>query len=130
QFLSLVQELSPPGELVEDAMFQFSFNVDEKYESYLYLIRATIKSTGFASISKTREIIVHVAVAPSLQPATQVEWGGIPDSLHFEVEIHRPEYSVNDIIVGQVRFLLMRMKVKKMELSIIQLGSSHQLKSV
>ncbi|KAK6977091.1 hypothetical protein R3P38DRAFT_3237678 [Favolaschia claudopus] len=35
QFLSLVQELSPPGELVEDAMFQFSFNVDEKYESYL-----------------------------------------------------------------------------------------------
>ncbi|KAK7034885.1 vacuolar protein sorting-associated protein 26-domain-containing protein [Favolaschia claudopus] len=184
QFLSLVQELSPPGELVEDAMFQFSFNVDEKYESYLYLIRATIKSTGFASISKTREIrefvratqvgalsdleeychgafrgrwdltpvtarcrdlsspkatrvalhkpaiIVHVAVAPSLQPATQVEWGGVPDSLHFEVEIHRPEYSVNDIIVGQVRFLLMRMKVKKMELSIIQLGSSHQLKSV
>lgn len=45
---------------------------------------------------------------------------GIEDCLHIEFEYNKSKYHLKDVIVGRIYFLLVRIKVKYMELSIIR----------
>jgi vacuolar protein sorting-associated protein 26 len=45
---------------------------------------------------------------------------GIEDCLHIEFEYNKSKYNLNDVIVGKIYFLLVRIKVKYMELAIIR----------
>ncbi|KAH8047745.1 hypothetical protein JL720_16023 [Aureococcus anophagefferens] len=45
---------------------------------------------------------------------------GIEECLHIEFEYDKTKYHLNDIIIGKVYFLLVRIKIKHMELAIIR----------
>lgn len=45
---------------------------------------------------------------------------GIEDCLHIEFEYSKSQYHLKDVIVGRIYFLLVRLKIKHMELSIIR----------
>jgi len=127
EFLSLSQELAAPGEMRAAQTYDFLFkNVEKQYESYQginvklrYLIRVTI-SRRIADVTKERELWVHsFRMPPDSNNSIKMEVG-IEDCLHIEFEYNKSKYHLKDVIVGKIYFLLVRIKIKHMELSIIR----------
>ncbi|KAH9028968.1 vacuolar protein sorting-associated protein 26 [Lactarius pseudohatsudake] len=127
EFLSLSQEVAAPGDLRQAQTFDFMFkNVEKQYESYLginvklrYFIRVTI-SRRMADVVKERDIWVHsFRMPPDSNNSIKMEVG-IEDCLHIEFEYNKSKYHLKDVIVGKIYFLLVRIKIKHMELSIIR----------
>lgn len=148
EFLSLSQELAAPGEMRQAQTFDFLFkNVEKQYESYQginvklrYFIRVTI-SRRIADVVKERDVWVHsFRMPPDSNNSIKMEVG-IEDCLHIEFEYNKSKcvrflwlccatsvpwiltcarYHLKDVIVGKIYFLLVRIKIKHMELSIIR----------
>ncbi|KAH7883003.1 vacuolar protein sorting-associated protein 26-domain-containing protein [Phlebopus sp. FC_14] len=144
EFLSLSQELAAPGELRQAQTFEFLFkNVEKQFESYQginvklrYLVRVTL-SRRIADVTKEKDIWVHsYRMPPDSNNAIKMEVG-IEDCLHIEFEYNKSKqvlsytildasangifrYHLKDVIVGKIYFLLVRIKIKHMELSIIR----------
>ena len=45
---------------------------------------------------------------------------GIEDCLHIEFEYNKAQYHLKDCVVGKVSFMLVRIKLKTMELDIVK----------
>ncbi|SCZ89222.1 BZ3500_MvSof-1268-A1-R1_Chr9g10335 [Microbotryum saponariae] len=127
EFLSLVQELASPGDLRTAQAYDFEFkNVEKQYESYhginvklRYFIRVTV-SRRMADVVKEKDIWVHsFRMPPDSNNSIKMEVG-IEDCLHIEFEYNKSKYHLKDVIVGKIYFLLVRIKIKHMELSIIR----------
>ncbi|KAI5474357.1 hypothetical protein MNV49_003497 [Pseudohyphozyma bogoriensis] len=127
EFLSLVQELATPGEIRSAQAFDFEFkNVEKQYESYTginvklrYFVRVTV-SRRMADVVKEKDIWVHsFRMPPDSNNSIKMEVG-IEDCLHIEFEYNKSKYHLKDVIVGKIYFLLVRIKIKHMELSIIR----------
>ena len=127
EFLSLVQELAAPGEIRNSETIPFEFkNVEKIHESYnginvklRYFLRVTI-GRRMSDVVKEREIWVHsFRLPPDSNNAIKMEVG-IEDCLHIEFEYNKSKYHLKDVIVGKIYFLLVRIKIKHMELSIIR----------
>ncbi|KAF9302121.1 Vacuolar protein sorting-associated protein 26B [Podila horticola] len=128
EFSSLQQELAVPGELRASTTLDFEFkNVEKMYESYhginvklRYFIRVTILRR-LADVVKERDIWVYSYVMPAENANNSIKMEvGIEDCLHIEFEYNRSKYHLKDVIVGKIYFLLVRIKIKHMELSIIR----------
>jgi len=127
EFTSLVKELARPGELTQNSTFNFDFqNVEKPYESYTgcnvrlrYLLRVTIVRR-ITDIVKETDIIVHTLSSyPEMNNSIKMEVG-IEDCLHIEFEYNKSKYHLKDVIVGKIYFLLVRIKLKHMEIAIIK----------
>ncbi|TPX48608.1 hypothetical protein SeMB42_g02930 [Synchytrium endobioticum] len=127
EFLSMAHELAAPGELRQSAIFDFEFkNVEKQYESYFginvklrYIVRVTI-ARRMGSITKEKDIWVYsYRMPPESNNSIKMEVG-IEDALHIEFEYNKNKYHLRDVIVGKIYFLLVRIKIKHMELSIIR----------
>ncbi|KAG6850262.1 Vacuolar protein sorting-associated protein 26B-like protein [Arthromyces matolae] len=145
EFLSLSQELAAPGEMRQAQTFDFAFkNVEKQFESYQginvklrhachflifdnpedqylnrYFIRVFI-SRRMADVSKEKDLWVHsFRMPPDTNNSIKMEVG-IEDCLHIEFEYNKSKYHLKDVIVGKIYFLLVRIKIKHMELSIIR----------
>jgi len=127
EFLSLSKELSAPGEMRQASTFEFEFkNVEKQFESYQginvklrYFIRVHV-SRRLAEVNKEKDIWVHsYRMPPDLNNSIKMEVG-IEDCLHIEFEYNKSKYHLKDVIVGKIYFLLVRIKIKHMELSIIR----------
>lgn len=127
EFLSLSQELAAPGEMRQAQTFDFMFkNVEKQYESYQginvklrYFIRVSL-SRRMADVNKEKDLWVHsFRMPPDSNNAIKMEVG-IEDCLHIEFEYNKSKYHLKDVIVGKIYFLLVRIKIKHMELSIIR----------
>ncbi|KKA28388.1 hypothetical protein TD95_000186 [Thielaviopsis punctulata] len=127
EFLSLVQELAAPGELQHPQTFDFNFrNVEKQYESYnginvklRYFVRVTV-SRRMADVIREKGIWVYdYSLPPELNNSIKMDVG-IEDCLHIEFEYSKSKYHLKDVIVGRIYFLLVRLKIKHMELSIIR----------
>ncbi|KAI1319281.1 Vacuolar protein sorting-associated protein 26B [Mortierella claussenii] len=128
EFSSLQQDLAVPGELRSSTTFDFEFkNVEKMYESYhginvklRYFVRVTILRR-LADVVKERDIWVYSYVMPAENANNSIKMEvGIEDCLHIEFEYNRSKYHLKDVIVGKIYFLLVRIKIKHMELSIIR----------
>ncbi|KAL5480093.1 hypothetical protein EMCRGX_G023715 [Ephydatia muelleri] len=126
-FISLVRQLQPPGDLTKSTTFDFDFfQVEKPYESYSgknvrlrYFLRVVILRR-LADISVEREIAVRtLSHFPDASSSLRMEVG-IEDCLHIEFEYNKPKYHLKDIVVGKVYFLLVRVKIRFMELSLIK----------
>lgn len=126
EFLSLVQELAAPGELQHPQTFEFNFkNVEKQYESYhginvklRYFVKVTV-SRRMADVIREKDIWVYsYKVPPEMNSSIKMDVG-IEDCLHIEFEYSKSKYHLKDVIVGRIYFLLVRLKIKHMELSII-----------
>jgi len=86
---------------------------------FSYFIRVSI-SKRISLIVKEREFVVQtLAQYPDVNNSIKMEVG-IEDCLHIEFEYNRSKYHLKDVIVGKIYFLLVRIKVKHMELAIIK----------
>lgn len=132
EFTSLVRELAPQGELVENKTYNFEFlNVEKQYESYnginvrlRYFLRFTISRSFSSNITKEQDIWVHnYQKLPEINNSIKMEVG-IEDCLHIEFEYNRSKYHLKDVIIGKVYFLLVRIKIKHMEVALIKREST------
>ncbi|XP_043853488.1 vacuolar protein sorting-associated protein 26B [Dromiciops gliroides] len=127
EFVSLVKDLARPGEFTQSQTFDFEFtHVEKPYESYTgqnvklrYFLRATI-SRRLNDVVKEMDIVVHtLSTYPELNSSIKMEVG-IEDCLHIEFEYNKSKYHLKDVIVGKIYFLLVRIKIKHMEIDIIK----------
>ncbi|KAJ5168266.1 Vacuolar protein sorting-associated protein 26 [Penicillium canariense] len=127
EFLSLVQELAAPGDLLHPQTFPFNFkNVEKQYESYnginvklRYFVRATV-SRRMPDVVREKDLWVYsYRMPPETNSPIKMDVG-IEDCLHIEFEYSKSKYHLKDVIVGRIYFLLVRLKIKHMELSIIR----------
>lgn len=61
-----------------------------------------------------------VSVTPSKEAHSVKMDVGIEDCLHIEFEYSKSRFSLKDVIIGRIYFLLVRLKIKHMELSLIR----------
>ena len=127
EFLTLNQELAAPGELQHPQTFDFNFkNVEKQYESYnginvklRYFVRVTV-ARRMADVIREKDMWVYsYRVPPEMNSSIKMDVG-IEDCLHIEFEYSKSKYHLKDVIVGRIYFLLVRLKIKHMELSIIR----------
>ncbi|CAG2105021.1 unnamed protein product [Medioppia subpectinata] len=127
EFTSLVKDLARPSDLMQNTSFSFEFlNVEKPYESYTgsnvrlrYFLRVTIVRR-LSDIVKELDLIVHtLSHYPEVNSPIKMEVG-IEDCLHIEFEYNKSKYHLKDVIVGKIYFLLVRIKIKHMEIAIIK----------
>lgn len=144
QFLCLSDDLCPAGELQYTESYSFSFkDLTKRYESYRgknvdvnYSVKVTVmrKSTD---ITKKKKFWVHLyndlgsmknitntTSSSNEADNTTVDKPfrhdiGIENCLHLEFEFSKTQYSLKEVIVGRIYFLLTRLKIKHMELSLL-----------
>jgi len=127
-FVSITRELEAPGTLHDDKTYEFVFSkVEKPYESYnglkvnlRYFVRVSI-NRGYASkIVKEEEFAVNnVEEEPDTQSLIKMEVG-IEDCLHIEFEYNKGKYHLKDCVLGKVYFLLVKIKIKFMELQLLR----------
>lgn len=127
EFIALCQDLARPGILSHSTSYPFEFlRIEKPYESYCgtnvrlrYFLRVTIQKR-IADITKEFELIVHSTMRCSeTSDSIQMEVG-IEDSLHIEFEYNKSKYHLQDVIIGKIYFLLVRVKIKNMEIQILK----------
>ncbi|CAB3409216.1 unnamed protein product [Caenorhabditis bovis] len=126
-FISLTRELARPGELTQNTQFPFEFhNVEKPYESYMgsnvklrYFLRVTVVRR-ITDITRELDLAVHALSSyPDNDSSIKMEVG-IEDCLHIEFEYNKNKYHLQDVIVGKIYFLLVRIKIKYMEIAILK----------
>ncbi|KAK9999863.1 hypothetical protein SO802_019466 [Lithocarpus litseifolius] len=125
-FTSLVRELDVPGELYERKTYPFEFStVEMPHESYngvnvrlRYILKVTIGRNYVTNMVEYQEFVVHnYTPPPPINNSIKMEVG-IEDCLHIEFEYNTSKYHLKDAILGKIYFLLVRIKIKNMELEI------------
>jgi vacuolar protein sorting-associated protein 26 len=125
-FLCLSHDLAPPAELDHSETYRFSFkDVEKRYESYKgknlsvsYYVKITVLRKS-ADITKIKKFWVNIYSNPTdLKKSIKLDIG-IENCLHIEFEYSKSTYSLKDVIVGRIYFLLTRLKIKHMEISLI-----------
>merc|ERR1711871_1681021 len=132
EFTSMLKELAPPGTLTASEEFPFeSTNVEKLHESYnginvrlRYFMKFTIVRQYSSNITKEQEFWVQkTSIEPEINNSIKMEVG-IEDCLHIEFEYNKSKYHLKDVVVGKIYFLLVRIKIKHMELAIIRREST------
>jgi vacuolar protein sorting-associated protein 26 len=127
EFLSRTNELARPGDLIQNTGYPFEFaNVEKPYEVYVgsnvrlrYFLRVTIVRR-LSDVIREIDIAVHTLYTyPDVNSPIKMEVG-IEDCLHIEFEYNKSKYHLKDVIVGKIYFLLVRIKIKHMEIAIIK----------
>lgn len=127
-FVSLARDLAPPGELTSQQTLPFEFNsVEMEHDSYRglqvrlrYLLRVTISRPYGASVVRDFPFWVRNYQREQPQaglPPVKMEVG-IEDCLHIEFEYSKGKYHLADTVVGKIYFLLVRIRLKHMEVEI------------
>eukprot|EP01134_Creolimax_fragrantissima_P000139 CFRG0139T1 len=137
EFVSLSRELAPPGVLTSTSSYSFNFShVEKQYETYhgtnvrlRYFLRVTI-GKRFGDFRKEQELFVYGSTESEEQNSPRLKMElGIEDALHIEFEYSKARYHLNDVIIGKLYFLVVRLKLKFSELAIVRretVGSGSQ----
>ncbi|CAI5448324.1 unnamed protein product [Caenorhabditis angaria] len=127
EFILLSRELARAGDLTQNTAFPFEFNsVEKPYETYIgtnvklrYFLRVTI-IRRLTDLTKEMDLVVHALSSyPDNDSSIKMEVG-IEDCLHIEFEYNKNKYHLHDVIVGKIYFLLVRIKIKYMEIAILK----------
>ncbi|KAK7843720.1 vacuolar protein sorting-associated protein 26a [Quercus suber] len=122
----IVRELDVPGELYERKTYPFEFStVEMPHESYngvnvrlRYILKVTIGRNYVTNMVEYQEFVVrNFTPPPPINNSIKMEVG-IEDCLHIEFEYNTSKYHLKDAILGKIYFLLVRIKIKNMELEI------------
>lgn len=133
-FISLSKELAPPGAIFQpQTILPFHFRSVEKiHESYKgrnvsvrYFVHVSVERSKFLPpIQKEHEVFVQIlGKEPQVNEPIKMEVG-IEDCLHIEFEYEKRFYHLTDLIIGKINFLLVRIKIKHMELAVIRRETS------
>mmetsp|Transcript_30693 Transcript_30693/g.67776 ORF Transcript_30693/g.67776 Transcript_30693/m.67776 type:complete len:302 (+) Transcript_30693:79-984(+) len=127
-FFSITKDLEPPGTMYETKQFKWKFgSVDKQNETYYgtnvrlrYFVRLTVARNYASNITKEVDMVVqNIFPVPEINNTIKMEVG-IEECLHLEFEYDKAKYHMKDVVRGKVYFLLVRIKIKHMELNIIR----------
>lgn len=137
-FVSLTKEIAPPGILSQgETRLPFRFkNMDMELDSYKgrnvavrYIVKVIFERKFLPPVTKEQDIIVQsLGKEPAEHEAIKMEVG-IEDCLHIEFEYDRRHYHLTDTIHGKIHFLLVRIKIKHMELAVLRRETSGDVSS-
>ncbi|KAH9724304.1 vacuolar protein sorting-associated protein 26A [Citrus sinensis] len=122
----IVRELDVPGEIYERKTYPFEFStVEMPYETYngvnvrlRYVLKVTVSRGYGGSVVEYQDFVVrNYTPPPSINNSIKMEVG-IEDCLHIEFEYNKSKYHLKDVIIGKIYFLLVRIKIKNMDLEI------------
>ena len=147
QFLCLSDDLCPAGDIQHTQSYPFAFkDLSKRYESYrgknvdvTYCVKVTVmrKSTDITKKKKFWVYLYNDLTATKDITLSKVDGTsdtntdnasvekpfrhdiGIENCLHLEFEFSKTQYSLKEVIVGRIYFLLTRLKIKHMELSLM-----------
>lgn len=130
EFTSLTQDLAYPGELRLPSAYPFEFrHVAKLYESYYglhvrlrYFVRAIVLRKSH-HLQQEQDIWVYSShnTIPENVPDHSIRMEvGIEDCLHIEFEYNKAKYHLKDVILGKISFLIVRIRIKLMEISMIR----------
>nr|CAB3267630.1 vacuolar protein sorting-associated protein 26B [Phallusia mammillata] len=131
-FTTLTKQLASPGVLNQSKVFSFQFpHVEKPFESYFgsnvrlrYFLKVTV-GRRLTDFTKELEFIVHtLSTYPEANNNSIKMEVGIEDCLHIEFEYNKQKYHLKDAIIGKIYFLLVRVKIKHMEVHIIKREST------
>ncbi|KAM1006284.1 hypothetical protein ACFX14_003132 [Malus domestica] len=77
---------------------------------------STLTSTFERTIAGSSHVRIF-SPPPSINNSIKMEVG-IEDCLHIEFEYNKSKYHLKDVIIGKIYFLLVRIKIKNMDLEI------------
>jgi len=132
EFLSMVRELESAGELTESKKYPFEFkNAEKQFETYSgnnvklrYFLRVKVSRNYSSNIVQTTDFAIqNLGVEPEINNSIKMEVG-IEDCLHIEFEYNKSKYHLQDVVIGKIYFLLVRIKIKHMEVVIIKREST------
>jgi len=133
EFTSVTRELAPAGELNADTEYTFEFvDVEKQYESYnginvrlRYFLKFTIDvKRSLSNVVIEKDFWVHnYQIEPKINNSLKMEVG-IEDTLHIEFEYNKAKYHLKDVIIGKIYFLLVRIRIKHMEIALIKREST------
>jgi vacuolar protein sorting-associated protein 26 len=105
--------------------------MDKEHESYRgrnisvrYFIKIVLERKFLPPLQKEQDVWVQVLGQPPTQNEAIKMEVGIEDCLHIEFEYERRVYHLQDTILGKIHFLLVRIKIKHMELAVIRRETS------
>jgi vacuolar protein sorting-associated protein 26 len=133
RFSYLVKELRSAGTLFQSEKHAFSFDVVERiHETYRgrcialrYFLRVTVTKTYGNTVEEIDYAVENSPVAQIANVPNDPQEGirmevGIEDCLHIEFEFDKSKYSLKDVILGKIHFVLVRIKIKHMEVAILR----------
>jgi len=132
QFIAIGKELATAGEISGETTYEFNFEtVDKLYESYIgvnvrlrYFLRTLITRQYAPNIVKEQDIwVINYGEEPDINSALKMEVG-IDECLHIEFEYAKSKYHLRDVVIGKVFFVMVRIKIKYMEIGIIKKEST------
>jgi vacuolar protein sorting-associated protein 26 len=141
-FLSMARELAPAGSIMDKKTIDFTFDgTDKTHETYSgtnvklrYFVRVRISRSYGTKIQNEYDFAVQNVTPPPSKadnPCLKMEVG-IEDCLHIEFEYERSKYAIDEVIRGKIDFLLVRIKIKHMEMQILRkesTGSGSQIQT-
>ena len=124
-------DLEVPGKIWGDKIIPFSFDVFQKpYESYYgrsiqlrYFLAVSVNTGRFRSaIQQQLDIFVikHQGEEQQKKPEKVNLEVGIEDCLNINILFDKDVYELNGVITGLVKFLLIKLRVKKMEVIVVR----------
>jgi len=131
-FLSMAHELAPAGTLRESKEMAFKFagtaKTNDTYSGInvklRYFVRVKVARSYGMKVTKEFDFAVqNTAEGPKENPCLKMEVG-IEDCLHIEFEYEKSQYNIADVIKGKIDFLLVRIKIKHMEMQILKREST------
>ena len=106
-------------------------NMDKEHESYRgrnvavrYFVKVVMERKFLPPLKKEHDVWVQVMGRPPAQNEAIKMEVGIEDCLHIEFQYERRIYHLRDTILGKIHFLLVRIKIKHMELAVIRRETS------
>jgi len=131
-FCTAEKELESAGTLSESKSYPFDFSTttlsEETYRGnnvrLRYFLRVRIARQYSPNIHHVLDLAVqNIEKEPEVNNSIKMEVG-IEDCLHIEFEYARGKYHMNDVVIGKIYFLLVRIKIKFMELIIVKREST------
>ncbi|KRX10813.1 hypothetical protein PPERSA_00983 [Pseudocohnilembus persalinus] len=128
-FMSMKRELEPTGTLTEDKTYPFNFQRFEKeIETFhgntariRYFVKVSVLKNQQVKTQKVQDVAVYLPTPQIAETQNQIKLEvGIEDCLHIEFEYAKNKFHLKDVITGKVSFMLVRIRIKYMEIHIIK----------
>eukprot|EP00188_Purpureofilum_apyrenoidigerum_P002192 Plantae.Rhodophyta-Purpureofilum_apyrenoidigerum.ctg23320.p1 GENE.Plantae.Rhodophyta-Purpureofilum_apyrenoidigerum.ctg23320~~Plantae.Rhodophyta-Purpureofilum_apyrenoidigerum.ctg23320.p1 ORF type:complete len:310 (+),score=67.98 Plantae.Rhodophyta-Purpureofilum_apyrenoidigerum.ctg23320:102-1031(+) len=127
EFVSLLRELDEPGNITGTKQYTFAFtDVEKSYDTYYglnvqlrYVLRVTIQRQQYAPniVREFNLAVQHTQPGPEVNNSIRMEVG-IEDVLHIEFDYDRTKYHLTDVVRGWIYFVIVKIKIKRMEIEI------------
>lgn len=127
EFTSLLRHLDDPGVISGVQQYTFAFtNVEKAYSTYSginvrlrYFLRVTMQRAQYTPdiVQEFDMAVQHYRRVPEATAPIRMEVG-IEDALHIEFEYNKNKFHLRDVVIGKIYFLLVRIRIKRMEVEI------------